>query len=136
MTRWSETLCGKLDTLKFLAYVGDDGFPWIIPVVPAVAAGDHRIVFARTTYRSELASIPNGAPVALFAMNMQMESVLLRGSYGVRPAGLGVIDVDWVYNTMPPKPGQIFPPIPLRPVKWKAAQSVGAGTTAASSTPA
>ena len=118
MTPWSEAHCNKLDTLKFLAYVREDGFPWVIPVVPSVAADSRRLVFARTTYRAELEAIPNGSAVALFAMNMQMESVLLRGSYTGDRAGLGIVDINWVYNSMPPKPGQIYPPVPLRPVRW------------------
>lgn len=118
MNPWSMSHCNRLSTLKFIAYVGDDGFPWIIPVVPLVAADNRRLVFARTVYPTELASIPRGSKVAVFALNMQMESVLLRGAYHPGRARLGVIDVDWVYNSMPPKAGQIYPPVPLDPVTW------------------
>ncbi len=49
-----------------------------------------------------------------------MEDVLLRGRYeGLkRVAGVrcGSMQVDWVYNPMPPVPGQIYPPLPLEPI--------------------
>jgi hypothetical protein len=43
-----------------------------------------------------------------------MESVLVRGRFSGyrRYLGLkaGSIDIDWVYNSMPPMQGQIYPP--------------------------
>ena len=31
----------------------------------------------------------------------------------------GIVDIDWVYNSMPPAHGQIYPPVPLIPVtEW------------------
>jgi hypothetical protein len=51
---------------------------------------------------------------------MQMEDILTRGVFrgfsrqrGVR---LGVVDLDWVYNSMPPNHGQIYPPVELKAV--------------------
>ena len=53
-------------------------------------------------------------------MALTMEDVLLRGEYlGMRRlAGVkaGVVAVDWVYNPMPPVPGQIYPPVALAAV--------------------
>jgi hypothetical protein len=47
--------------------------------------------------------------------------VLLRGEYrGVRSlAGVpcGILELDWAYNSMPPTPGQIYPELPLEPVR-------------------
>ena len=118
---WSVDHVNKLDTLKFLAYVREDGFPWVIPVVPAATADSRRIVFAHTAFRKELEVVPDGATVAIFALNMQMESVLLRGTYGGTRAGLGIVDIDWVYNSMPPQPGQIYPRQPVKPVQFSSA---------------
>ncbi len=118
---WAEDLFTGLGTLKFFSYLGRDGYPAIIPVVPCQAAGNARLVFAPTVHRAELAAIPTGAAVAAFALNLQMESVLVRGRFGGyrRYAGLraGAIDIDWVYNSMPPMQGQIYPvpPIPRAP---------------------
>jgi hypothetical protein len=117
---WVEKHLTGLGTLKFLSYVGEDGYPTIIPVVPCQAAGEGRVVFAPTVRRADLAAIRAGATLAVFALNLQMESVLVRGRFGGYRRYLGfkagTIDVDWVYNSMPPMQGQIHPPEPLRPV--------------------
>jgi hypothetical protein len=67
-----------------------------------------------------LAAIKEGTQVAVFGMSMQMEDVLVRGTFlgydRVRFQRLGVIDLEWVYNSMPPTPGQIYPPVELKPV--------------------
>jgi hypothetical protein len=59
-------------------------------------------------------------PLAVFSMALTMEDVLLRGTYlGIRRVGgvrAGVVEVDWVYNPMPPVPGQVYPPVELKPV--------------------
>ncbi len=70
-------------------------------------------------YRDELSAIAEGTSVALYALNLRMESVLVRGRFEGyrRRAGVrsGTIELDWVYNSMPPKQGQIYPPEPLEP---------------------
>ena len=117
---WAESLVNGLGTLKFLSYLGEDGYPAIVPVVPCQTAGSNRLVFAPTVHREELAAIPANAAVAVFALNLQMESVLIRGRFNGyrRYAGMraGAIEIDWVYNSMPPMQGQIYPVAPLPPV--------------------
>jgi hypothetical protein len=126
---WAENLVNGLGTLKFLSYLGGDGYPAIVPVVPCQAAGSTRLVFAPTVHRAELADIPASATVAVFALNLQMESVLIRGRFrGYRRyAGLraGTIDIDWVYNSMPPMQGQIYPIAPLPPPPDRPGSSPG-----------
>ena len=117
---WAEAHFAQAGTLKFLSYIGSDGYPVIVPIVPCQTAGSRRLVFASTVYRRELAAIQAGTTVAVFALNLQMESVLVRGVFAgyrryVGPR-VGVIDIDWVYNSMPPKQGVIYPAAPLRPV--------------------
>jgi hypothetical protein len=58
--------------------------------------------------------------MALFCLKPTLESVLVRGKFmgwerilGVK---MGRIDLDWVYNSMPPNAGQIYPQKPLTPV--------------------
>jgi hypothetical protein len=117
---WAEDHVTRLGTLKFLSYVAGDGYPAIVPVVPCQAADSSRLVFAPTVHRAELAAIPTNATVAVFALNLQMESVLIRGRFSGyrRYAGLraGAIDIDWVYNSMPPMQGTIYPAPPIPPV--------------------
>jgi len=117
---WARALLLRPDTLKFLAWVEPDGFPTLVPAVPAAPAGGDRLVIGATGQRRALRAIPTGCTVALFALNLQMESVLLRGTLGRfrGPPGLELasLTVDWVYNSMPPKQGQVFPMPPLQAV--------------------
>jgi hypothetical protein len=112
LTSWAEAHLSRLSTLKFLSYVGSDGYPVLVPLIPARSLESRRLLFVPGA-RSELRDIEAGSALALFALNLQMESVLVRGTFSGyrRHAGmrLGVIDIDWVYNSMPPKQGQIYP---------------------------
>ncbi len=118
---WTRRLLNKLDNLKFVGYVGEDGYPVIIPVIQAQALDAERVIFAAGAFGDELRAIPRGVPLAVFGMSLDMETVLLRGTFeGVRRVGgmpCGTVAVEWVYNPMPPKPEQIYPPLPLEPVR-------------------
>ncbi|HXX35373.1 MAG TPA: hypothetical protein VEM15_12945, partial [Thermodesulfobacteriota bacterium] len=68
----------------------------------------------------ELSSLRQNSSVAIFGLTMDMEDVLVRGVFagfgkywGVT---LGCVDINWVYNSMPPKPEQIYPVQKLRPL--------------------
>jgi hypothetical protein len=118
---WTCGFFNKIDNLKFLSYVGADGYPVIIPAIQAQALDRQRIVFSLGAFGGELAQIPAGAPLAVFGLALSMEDVLVRGTFqGVRRmcgVRCGVVEVDWVYNSMPPVPGQIYPPLELKPVR-------------------
>ena len=117
---WTQQLMNKLDNLKFVSYVGPDGYPVIIPTIQAMAAGSEQIIYSTSAFGEDLLAIPSGAPVAVFGMSLQMEDVLMRGEYqGLRRvAGIrcGTVTVNWVYNPMPPKPQQIYPRVKVEPV--------------------
>lgn len=117
---WAQRHLSRVSTLKFLCCVDDAGYPVIVPVVPASAAGPGKVLLIAAASRRDLLKIPRGAVVSLFALNLQMESVLVRGEFGgfrgYPPLAVGTVDIDWVYNSMPPKQGQIFPEPPLQPV--------------------
>jgi hypothetical protein len=114
---WTRTLMSAMGNLKFASYVSADGFPRIIPVLQAQAASRDRIIFSPLVYGDELAGIPRGTVVAVFGMTLKMEDVLMRGRYAGthRMLGIrcGVVEVDWLYNSMPPVPGQIYPQLEL-----------------------
>jgi hypothetical protein len=118
---WTRAFLNKLDNLKFLAYVAEDGHPVIIPAIQAQCLNPRQLAFSTSVYADELESIPAGAHLAAFGLALTMEDVLLRGIYrGIRRrAGirLGLLDVDWVYNPMPPVPGQVYPATPLQAVR-------------------
>jgi len=117
---WTRGLLNKLDNLKFLAYVGGDGYPVVIPTIQAQSSDAENIIFATSAFKEDLEMIPGGAEVAVFGLTLDMEDVLMCGEFeGIRRiAGLqyGLVRANWVYSPMPPKPQQIYPPLELGPV--------------------
>lgn len=107
----SRQMFGQIDGLKFISYIDSEGYPSVVPVIQAANAGRDRIVFALNPYRKELMKIPDSAKVAVLFVNLKMESVLVKGlfrcSEGVLPHGL--VEIDRVYNSMPPQPQYIYP---------------------------
>jgi len=120
LKHFAEDLFNKLDSLKFISYIGDDGFPKIIPVIQCQAADSRRLVFSPFAYKDELSRIPAGTPVSVFCLTLNMQSVLVRGTFNGynrnRLVKTGTVDIDWVYNSMPPKHEQIYPEVELKPV--------------------
>jgi hypothetical protein len=117
---WAEDLFKRLDTIKFISIVEEGGFPVIIPLIGCQAADSTRLAFSPLAYNEELKAIRPGATVAVFGLTMEMEDVLVRGTFSGferhRGITLGCVDINWVYNSMPPKPGQIYPGSELEPV--------------------
>jgi hypothetical protein len=111
---WTADLISKLGNLKFLSYIGSDDYPIIIPIFQAAVNNSEEILFSTSAYREDLEAIPAGTPMALFGMTLDMEDVLLRGEYTGLQSFMGMkygkLNVDWVYNAMPPLPQQIYPP--------------------------
>jgi len=120
LTPFAETLFNQLDSLKFIAYVGADGYPVIIPVIQCQAADSRTLAFSSLAFKEELTHIAPGTEVAIFGLTMGMEDVLVRGTFHgfkrYRFMNLGTVGIDWVYNSMPPGHGQIYPPVDLKPV--------------------
>jgi len=121
LTQMARDLFNRLDSLKFMAYVDDSGMPQMFPVIQCQAADAGRLAFSTIAGGPQLRSVPVGATVAVFAMNMMMESILVRGTFnGLSRRAVfqsGTVDIDWVYNSMPPCHGQIWPEVPLEPVE-------------------
>ncbi len=117
---FAESLFNQMGSLKFISYVGADGFPELVPVVQCQAADSRRLAFAPLAFGRELHRIPAGTEVAVFCLTMGMEDVLIRGTFRGfkrhRLITLGTVDIAWVYNSMPPAHGQIYPEVPLEPV--------------------
>jgi hypothetical protein len=120
LNAWTRAFVDKIDNLKFLCYVGADGYPVIIPAIQTQSLDRQHVLFSTSVYADELKAIPAGVPMAVFSLALTMEDVLLRGTYrGIRRIGVintGLVEVDWVYNPMPPIPGQVYPPLELKPV--------------------
>ena len=117
---WSKAFFDKIDNLKFLSYVGADGYPVIIPLIQAQSLDAEYMVFSFGGFGAELERIPAYTPVAVFGMALTMEDVLVRGTYQgfKRVLGMkcGVVQLDYAYNPMPPKPQRIYPEVPIEAV--------------------
>jgi len=117
---WTQDLLNKIDNPKFLGYIGEDGFPVILPIIQARPMGSDRILFSTGVYGDALSAIPASIPMAIFGMSFDMEDVLLRGVYtGIQRVGgisCGCVDINWAYNSMPPTPQQIYPPVRVEAV--------------------
>jgi len=114
---WTRQLIDKISNLKFLAYITEDGYPTIIPVIQAQTSGTENVIFAASAFKEAIKAIPPNTSVAFFCMSFDMEDVLLRGTYhGIQRIGgveCGSIAVNWVYSPMPPKAEQIYPEIKM-----------------------
>ena len=79
------------------------------------------VLFSTSVFKADLEAIPVGAPLAVLSLALTMEDVLLCGKFeGFRRfAGFrcGSVKIDWVYNSMPPVPGQVVPEVELQAVK-------------------
>ena len=113
MKPWAEKLLGKLDTLKFLSYIDEDGYPVIVPIIQAQAADSGMIVFSNNPYNEYLSKLEPGTHVSILGMNLDLENVLVKGTFqGFRETitgKLGSVGINQVYNSMPPKPRYIYP---------------------------
>ncbi len=122
LNAWGQALLNKVDNLKFLGYVDQDGFPQVIPVVQLQVLDANHLIFALGAYGDEIRAIPQGVQVAMLGMSFDMEDVVTRGTYlGIRHVGgvkCGVLEVEWVYNPMPPAPGQIYPKLELQKISF------------------
>ena len=105
---------------KFLCYIDpDDGYPILIPCFQMRAPDPSRLVFTLSQFKEDLLQIPKESHVAAFAMNFETMSNLVNGTFmgfqKFRGIKYGTIEIDEVYNTMPPLPGVIYPQLQMRP---------------------
>lgn len=120
MNQWTQDLFNSLSALKFLSFVDPQGFPVIIPVIQCRAADSGLLIFPTGAFGKDLGVLKKNTPVAVFGLTLSMEFVLVRGVFtGLsRPLGIrtGAMDVDWVYNPMPPVRGQVYPAEDITPI--------------------
>jgi len=115
---YGKTLFNSLLTMKFLAFMGSDGFPCLVPFVPCMTNDSTQLIFPAKALGAHPMEI--NTSIAVFCLKTTLESVLVRGKFSGFKRILGkkmaLLDLDWVYNSMPPNAGQIYPEKPLTPV--------------------
>ncbi len=111
LTKIGRGLFAKLDGLKFIAYFDNNHKLNIIPVIQAGPAGTDRVLFSLIPFGNEINQIPVGSKAAILAVNLKMESVLIKGTYQgiIGFPKTGTVDIEMVYNSMPPKNEYIYP---------------------------
>lgn len=121
LTPWAQALFSSLMTFKFISFVREDGFPCLIPFVQCMNSDPRRIVFCPTALNHHKNELAPGMDMAVFGLKTSLESVLVRGKFigykRIRGILSGVIDINWVYNSMAPNAGQIYPETKLEPVE-------------------
>jgi len=103
MNTWTKKFTQKLDTLTFLSYIDEEGYPIIIPVIQAQSSSSSKIVFRNQPYKQMLNKVKANQDIAILAFSMTMETVLLKGKFsGFDKLGFGYLDIKQIYNSMPP----------------------------------
>ncbi len=114
----AKSLFQQIGGLKFISYIDPDGYPVIVPIIQAANAGTDRIVFSATPFKNEIRKIPENCKAAVLFVNLGMESVLAKGTF-TKMSGLirhGQLDIERVYNSMPPFAGYVYPQVPIKKV--------------------
>lgn len=115
---WAQNFLANLGNLMFIGYMGEDGFPKIVPIIQGQSASSSRIVFTKAPYSDMLTDLKDGARVAVYGLSLDMQGVLVKGNYHQATKGTGFVDIDKVYNPLPPKAGYVYPELKQDPVDF------------------
>lgn len=106
---------------KFISFIDSEGFPVIYPVMQAAVKNTNTVLFSKHPKTCIWDNMEEGSQLSLFALSLDMEDVLVNGifkGFKTTPSGkIGVLEIQRVYNSMPPKMGYIYPEEELLPVK-------------------
>lgn len=116
MNAWTRTHTKKLGTLMFLGFTDEEGYPRLVPLVQGKSVSKSRILFTKAPYSKMTLDLKDGQRASIYAMNLDMETVLMKGLYTQYGAGYGALDIDRVYNSMPPVHREIYPERPFEAV--------------------
>ncbi len=109
----AKSMFNEIDGLKFICYLDKEGYPQILPIIQAAPAGTDRIVFADAS-KGAAAGIPEGK-ASIFFTSLKMESLLAKGCFS-RKGGMGIFDIEKLYNPMQPLPKYIYPAEPIKKI--------------------
>jgi len=108
---WSQKFLAALAGLMFIGYVGEDGFPKIVPIIQGQSVSSSRIVFTMKPYDKMLSDLKDGSRVAIYGLSLAMEGVLIKGKFTKAKGDFGYMDIDTVFNPCPPKHGYVYPEV-------------------------
>jgi len=106
--------------LKFICFLDEKGYPSFIPAIQISILDDKTLIFGTKAYKDELSRIEKGQIIGIYCLTLKMETIFLRGKFqGLqKKSGIpfGQIEIDYVYNSMPPVHKQIYPRNPFEEV--------------------
>jgi hypothetical protein len=113
----------QMTSAKAIAYIDTtDGFPIIIPCFQMRAPDKNKLAFPFAQFKEDLEKIPIGSHVATYCTvsdNLELMNLMINGRLTevkkVKGIKWGIIEIDEIYNSMPPLPGVIYPAIEVRP---------------------
>ena len=106
---YARGLFNGLGNPKFLSFINDVGFPVVVPTVQAQEVGTNTIVFTISPYKDDFIGLKKNARVSMIALSLDMESVVVKGTFSGFEGGIGRIKIDRVYNSIPPITRYIYP---------------------------
>ncbi|MFX1391477.1 MAG: hypothetical protein ACFE9Z_15540 [Promethearchaeota archaeon] len=106
--------------IRAIGYIDpSDGYPIIIPCIQLQAADHNRLVFPPSVLKEDLNKIPINSKVAVFGMNFDFASQVVKGTFTgfekFRGIKFGVIEIEEIYNSSPLVVGKIYPEIETLP---------------------
>ncbi len=108
------------EKIGLVACVNPGGLPLISLITSIMAPKPDQLTLGQICKGLSKQYIQQNPQIAFLIMTMEMEDVLIRGSFRgyKRTMGLtlGTVDIVWVYNSMPPAHGQIYPEVELKTI--------------------
>lgn len=106
---YAKKLFNAVGNPKFISFINEEGYPVVAPAVQAQEVGTNTIVLTSSPYGELLKPLKKGARVAMMAISLDMESVVIKGTFSGFKGGIGRIKIDRVYNSIPPVMRYIYP---------------------------
>ncbi|MFW9993714.1 MAG: hypothetical protein ACFFD4_16830 [Candidatus Odinarchaeota archaeon] len=122
LPKFGHQILNQTTSVKAISYIDTDSYPVIIPCFGLRAPDRSRVIFPLSQFKDELEQISKGARVAVFVVvseNLELTSIMINGTFTgferFRGLRYGIIEIDEIYNSMPPLNGVIYPKIETRP---------------------
>lgn len=115
---WAQEFMAVLGNLMFVGYIGENGIPKVVPIIQGQTASSSRVAFTRAPYADMLKDLKDGVRVAVFGMDLDMQAVEVKGVFHEGKMGMCYVDIDKVYNPVPPKAGYVYPELKQEAVDW------------------
>ncbi|MHA2296617.1 MAG: hypothetical protein ACXAEU_23525 [Candidatus Hodarchaeales archaeon] len=119
---FGQEIFNQMTSVKVISFIDTDGYPVIIPCFGLNAPDRSRLVFPLSQFKEDLEQIPEGAKVAVYVVvseNLELTNMMINGTFTgfdkFRGFKYGIIEIDEIYNSMPPLHGIIYPEIQTRP---------------------